>query len=355
MKLARRRSCSDRRKSASAGVRQVTSITRRGPGPGHAGNRAGNAAPPGQPATEPAEAGLVLEIWQELVGATLSPDGVRRFRAHPDFMMLCRYDRRRLQVAGRQLYGRTGRLMLAEWARECAWDGGGTVNLSWAELAAGDPGAGVVARDLVAAAVGSLPSPRDRAVLTQRLALDGDAPLTLQSIGERMGISRERVRQLQERALERVCRRRGPPGVRQYARQAIAAVLNQAESAGIETGESLLTLAEAALPAVPVALAARVLAQLAGHSRQVSKHVAAEAVTLRVVRDAELASEARQAQFTKRAAALLTRLLTDTEWPGGRKPAPPESLMVPQRGHDDTETWESVKLGRKVAFESRAE
>ena len=78
----------------------MTSITRRGPGPGHAGNRAGNAAPPGQPATEPAEASLVLEIWQELVGATLSPDGVRRFRAHPDFMVLCRYDRRRLQVAG---------------------------------------------------------------------------------------------------------------------------------------------------------------------------------------------------------------------------------------------------------------
>ncbi len=106
------------------------------------------------------------------------------------------------------------------------------------------------------------------------LALDGDAPLTLQSIGERLGITRERVRQLQDRALERMCRRRVPSGVRQYARQAIAAVLNQAESAGAETGESLLTLAEAALPAVPVALAARVLAQLAGHSRQVSKHVA---------------------------------------------------------------------------------
>ena len=318
------------------------------------GDRAGDAAPPGQPVTEPAEAALVLEIWQELVGATLSPDSVRRFRAHPDFMVLCHYDRRRLEVAGRQLYGRTGRLLLAEWARECAWDGGGSINLSWAELTASDSGAGVVARDLVAAVVGSLPSPRDRAVLTQRLALDGDAPLTLQSIGERMGITRERVRQLQNRALDRMCRRRVPPGVRQYARQAIAAVLNQAQSAGAETGESLLTLAEAALPAVPVGLAAQVLAQLAGHSRQVSKHVAAEAITLRVVRDAELASEARQAQFTKRAAALLTRLLADTEWPGGRKPAPPQSLIIPQRGHD-AETWESVKLGRKVAFESRTE
>ncbi len=101
-------------------------------------------------------------------------------------------------------------------------------------------------------------------------------------------------------------------------------------------------------------MAARVLAQLAGHSRQVSKHVAAEAVTFRVVRDAELAREARQAQFTERAAALLTRLLADTEWPGGHKPALPQSLIIPQRGQD-AETWESVKLGRKVAFESRDE
>lgn len=100
----------------------------------------------------------MLEIWQELVSARLSPDSVRRFRAHSDFTVLCHYDRRRLGVAGRQLYGRTGKLLLAEWARDRAWDGGGTVNLSWAELAAGDPGAGVVARELVAAAVGSLRS-----------------------------------------------------------------------------------------------------------------------------------------------------------------------------------------------------
>lgn len=333
----------------------MTSITGRGPGPGHAGNRARDAAPPGGSATEPAGPGLVLEIWQELVGATLLPDSVRRFRAHPDFTVLCHYDRRRLDAAGRQLYGRIGRLLLAEWARECAWDGGGTINLNWAELAAGDPDAEVVTRDLVAAVVESLPSPRDRAVLTQRLALDGDAPLTLQSIGERMGITRERVRQLQDRAMERMCRLRVPPGVRQYARQAIADVLNQAESAGVETGESLLTLAEAALPAVPVGLAAQVLAQLAGHSRQVSRHVAAEAVTLHAVRHAELAREACQARFAQRAAALLTRLLADAEWPGGRKPPPSRSLIIPQRGHDDAETWESAKLGRKVTFESRAE
>ena len=143
----------------------MTSVARREPGPGHPGNRARNATLPGQPATEQAGADPVLEIWQELVSARLSPDSVRRFRAHPDLTVLCHYERRRLDVAGRQLYGRAGRLLLAEWARlHPEWWGGRTVNLSWAKLAAGDPGAGVVARDLVAAAVGSLRSPRHRAV-----------------------------------------------------------------------------------------------------------------------------------------------------------------------------------------------
>jgi hypothetical protein len=72
---------------------------------------------PVQSAAEPPEATLVLQIWQELVGASLSPDSVRCFRAHPDSTVLCHYDRRRLDVAGRQLYDRTGRPLLAEWAQ----------------------------------------------------------------------------------------------------------------------------------------------------------------------------------------------------------------------------------------------
>src|SRR5690348_6442340 len=113
MKLARRRSCSASRKRAYAGCATgdedsrpcATPGTRRKPCPER------GAASPGQSATEPARAAPVLEIWQELVGATLSPDSVRRCRAHPDFTVLCHYDRRRLDAAGRQLYGRTGKLL----------------------------------------------------------------------------------------------------------------------------------------------------------------------------------------------------------------------------------------------------
>jgi len=45
---------------------------------------------------------------------------------------------------------------------------------------------------------------RERAVLELRYGLRGQEPLTLEEIGKRFGISRERVRQLEERALERL-------------------------------------------------------------------------------------------------------------------------------------------------------
>ena len=44
-------------------------------------------------------------------------------------------------------------------------------------------------------------SDRQRTIITLRFGLNGDGPLTLEQTGQRIGITRERVRQLQERAL----------------------------------------------------------------------------------------------------------------------------------------------------------
>lgn len=62
-------------------------------------------------------------------------------------------------------------------------------------------------RGEVLAAVETLP-PRERRILQLRFGLAGDHPKTLEEIGEKFSISRERVRQLQNTALARLRQRR---------------------------------------------------------------------------------------------------------------------------------------------------
>ena len=47
-------------------------------------------------------------------------------------------------------------------------------------------------------------APRERAILEARFGLEGGEPPTLEEIGQQMGLSRERVRQLEHRALSRL-------------------------------------------------------------------------------------------------------------------------------------------------------
>jgi len=56
---------------------------------------------------------------------------------------------------------------------------------------------------ILADAVGSLPD-RQRAVLILRYGLDRDEPCTLEDIGRRLGLTRERVRQIEVEALQRL-------------------------------------------------------------------------------------------------------------------------------------------------------
>lgn len=63
-------------------------------------------------------------------------------------------------------------------------------------------------RDEIREAVATL-LPRERKILSLRFGLDGQPPHTLEEIGAEFGISRERVRQLQNVALARLRQRRG--------------------------------------------------------------------------------------------------------------------------------------------------
>jgi RNA polymerase primary sigma factor len=59
-------------------------------------------------------------------------------------------------------------------------------------------------------------NPRMQRVLTLRFGLDGEAPQTLEEVGAQLGITRERVRQLETRALREL--RLAAPGLEHYLR-----------------------------------------------------------------------------------------------------------------------------------------
>ena len=59
-------------------------------------------------------------------------------------------------------------------------------------------------------------NPRMRRVLSLRFGLDGAAPQTLEEVGSQLGITRERVRQLETRALREL--RQAAPGLEHYLR-----------------------------------------------------------------------------------------------------------------------------------------
>lgn len=106
--------------------------------------------------------------------------------------------------------------LAAERAR-VLYDGGSTVPLEGASpddaeraVEPADPGPGTEelseARETAARLAVALAreSPRTRAILTRRHGLDGGDPESLDRIAARVGVSRERVRQLQRAALERL-------------------------------------------------------------------------------------------------------------------------------------------------------
>jgi RNA polymerase primary sigma factor len=67
------------------------------------------------------------------------------------------------------------------------------------------------ARQRLAGALAKLPE-RERAVLLGRTGFDGD-PQSLTAIGRSLGVSRERARQLEGKALKELCERRGELGL----------------------------------------------------------------------------------------------------------------------------------------------
>ncbi len=57
--------------------------------------------------------------------------------------------------------------------------------------------------EMIRTTVKTLPL-REQAILNYKFGLDGQEPMTLEAIGDKMGITRERIRQIQDRAMRRL-------------------------------------------------------------------------------------------------------------------------------------------------------
>src|SRR5437899_13070040 len=57
---------------------------------------------------------------------------------------------------------------------------------------------------------------KEQGVIKMRFGLDGEEPRTLQEIGEELGLSRERIRQIESKAKEKLRRSREAQGLRGY-------------------------------------------------------------------------------------------------------------------------------------------
>jgi hypothetical protein len=209
----------------------------------------------------------VLAIWQQISDSELSGQRKAGFLAHPALDDLVAFTADVIAECGHRIHDVGGQLLLDAWAAECAAPG-----------LTGLPSASVVVeslrrisetvRMLVATVLGALPDEAARTLLQRRLGLRDGRPETLQQIATELGVSRERIRQRQERAVQAIAGAGVLPGHKSARSQARDRLANLAITRGDGTTERnyVRAVAELGFPEADRALAARVIARAIGRS-----------------------------------------------------------------------------------------
>lgn len=233
------------------------------PRPGRRDSRA-------SPTPPPPDAGEVLDTWQRINGTELSTERRARFVGSPAVRDLVHYPADVLQERGGHVYQAHGRLILDDWAAECAMPGVTDLPPP-ADLRKALVKTGEAVRMLVAAAVAALPNEGDREVLERRLGLSGDRPQTLEHIGTESGVTRERIRQRLDRAAKAITTGRARAGYRTVqarARRRLSELIRGDD--GIADESFVLAVAELSFPRAHPGFTARVITAVAGVRRSSS-------------------------------------------------------------------------------------
>lgn len=146
----------------------------------------------------------VLAEWENVTGHELRPERREVFLAREVVWDLAAADEAGRRAAARRLWDATGTLLLDDWLLECVCPGAAQVTSGWSLIDSRDADVVLVLRELMTAAVGELSEPRDRDILGLRLGLHDQSAHTLEATAEVIGVSRERVRQLQTKAIRRL-------------------------------------------------------------------------------------------------------------------------------------------------------
>lgn len=309
----------------------------------------------------PSSAARVLAIWRTITEETLSSTLQDEFLRRPEARALANHADELLVAAGLEIWKARGRLRLGEWAQHCEVAEPSEPPISAQHIIERRPEAGGAVLGLVSEAVEDLRNDRDREVLIRRLGLRTSEPQTLQDVGTEFGVSRERVRQLQHRALTDLTRKakRGDADACARANLVLASLLGSSSNS-VARAVLLTEIAELSFPRVSTALITDVLMRLAGYERgETRTHIAAEVSTLARTRRGQIEQEMRRQEFQDRKDHLLNRLLAAAEWPDspGRSTGAAAGL-VPLRdppAAEEDRRWYSPKLDRAVAFESKPE
>lgn len=317
--------------------------------------------------TEPSAAtaaGVTAEVladWEHVTGHVLRPERREVFLARQVVHDLAATAVSVRRTAARRLWHDGETLLLDHWLLECVCPGAVRLTADWPLIAERDADTVLVLRELVAAAVGEMPAERDQEVLSCRLGLDDRPAQTLEKVAEALGISRERVRQLQTRAIRRLANSDAPASrkLRQVLAE-LSCVERVPSEAGPSAAERLLDLSDVLLSSVAPRQAIPLLARLAGADKVRADNLAAEASTIRILRHETARREAARQGRIERATRRWVALADEVNWFGDPEPALPHAELEALRETENVDrgrfgAWHCPKLDRDVSYESETE